>query len=100
MPILTTALANLVIILLIGAVAGFLFNRYSRSCLQRIGGSRRRDLTSALVGIAGAFIGFHISVIAGLLPSPLMHYVLAAVGAILVLWLCRGRLPTAPHRLT
>jgi uncharacterized membrane protein YeaQ/YmgE (transglycosylase-associated protein family) len=91
MPILTTALANLVVVLLIGAVAGFLFNRYSRSWLQRIGGSSRSDLTSALVGIAGAFIGFHISVIAGLLPSPLMHYVLAAVGAILVLWLWRGR---------
>ena len=85
MPILTTALANLVVILLIGAVAGLLFNRYSRSWLQRIGGSTRSDLTSALVGIAGAFIGFHISVIAGLLPSPLMHYVLAAIGAVLVL---------------
>ena len=91
MSILTTALANLVVILLIGAVAGLLFNRYSRSWLQRIGGSSRSDLTSALVGIAGAFIGFHISVIAGLLPSPLMHYVLAAIGAVLVLWLWRGR---------
>jgi uncharacterized membrane protein YeaQ/YmgE (transglycosylase-associated protein family) len=91
MAILTTAAANLVVILLIGAVAGFAFNRYSRSWLQRIGGSSRSDLTSALVGIAGAFIGFHISVIAGLLPSPLMHYVLAAIGAVLVLWLWRGR---------
>ena len=91
MPILTTALANLVIILLIGAVAGFVFNRYSRSWLARIGGSSRSDLTTALVGIAGAFIGFHISVIAGLLPSPLMHYLLAAVGAVLVLWLWRGK---------
>jgi uncharacterized membrane protein YeaQ/YmgE (transglycosylase-associated protein family) len=43
------------------------------------------------VGIAGAFIGFHISVILGLLPSPLMHFVLAAVGALIVLWLWRGR---------
>jgi uncharacterized membrane protein YeaQ/YmgE (transglycosylase-associated protein family) len=91
MPILTTALANLLIILLIGAVAGLVFNRYSRSWLARIGSSSRSDLTSALVGIAGAFIGFHVSVIAGLLPSPLMHYLLAAVGALLVLWLWRGR---------
>ncbi len=91
MPILTSALANLLIILLIGVVAGLLFNRYSRSWLSRIGGSSRSDLTSALVGIAGAFIGFHVSVIIGLLPSPLMHYLLAIVGAVLVLWLWRGK---------
>ena len=91
MPILTSALANLLIVLLIGAVAGLLFNRYSRSWLARIGGSSRSDLTSALIGIAGAFIGFHISAIVGLLPSPLMHYLLAAVGALVVLWLWRGR---------
>ncbi len=91
MPILTSALANLLIILLIGVVAGLFFNRYSRSWLARIGASSRSDLTSALVGIAGAFIGFHVSVIIGLLPSPLMHYVLAIVGAVLVLWLWRGK---------
>ena len=91
MAILTTALANLLIILLIGVVAGLFFNRYSRSWLARIGGSSRSDLTSALVGIAGAFIGFHVSVIIGLLPSPLMHYLLAIVGAILVLWPWRGK---------
>jgi uncharacterized membrane protein YeaQ/YmgE (transglycosylase-associated protein family) len=91
MPILTSALANLLIILLIGVVAGLVFNRYSRSWLARIGGSSRSDLTSALVGIAGAFIGFHISVAIGLLPSPPMHYLVAIVGAILVLWLWRGK---------
>jgi uncharacterized membrane protein YeaQ/YmgE (transglycosylase-associated protein family) len=91
MPILTSALANLLIILLIGVLAGLFFNRYSRSWLARIGGSSRSDLTSALVGIAGAFIGFHVSVIIGLLPSPLMHYLLAIVGAVLVLWLWRGK---------
>jgi uncharacterized membrane protein YeaQ/YmgE (transglycosylase-associated protein family) len=91
MPVLTSGLANLLIILLIGIVAGLFFNRYSRSWLARIGSSSRSDLTTALVGIAGAFIGFHISVIIGLLPSPLMHYLLAAVGAVLVLWLWRGR---------
>jgi uncharacterized membrane protein YeaQ/YmgE (transglycosylase-associated protein family) len=77
--------------LLIGVLAGLFFNRYSRSWLARIGGSSRSDLTSALVGIAGAFIGFHVSVIIGLLPSPLMHYLLAIVGAVLVLWLWRGK---------
>jgi len=48
-------------------------------------------VTSALVGIAGAFIGFHVSVILGLLPSPLMHYITAVIGALLILWFWRGR---------
>ncbi|HJU30641.1 MAG TPA: transglycosylase [Hyphomicrobiaceae bacterium] len=91
MAILTTALANLIIILIIGIVAGLFFNRYSRSWLARIGATSRSDMTTALVGIAGAFIGFHISVVLGLLPSPLMHYLLAVVGALVVLWLWRGR---------
>jgi uncharacterized membrane protein YeaQ/YmgE (transglycosylase-associated protein family) len=91
MAIGSTALFNLIIILVIGIVAGLVFNRYARSWLARLGTTTRSDITAALVGIAGAFIGFHISVILGLLPSPLMHFVLAAVGALIVLWLWRGR---------
>ena len=91
MAIGSTALFNLIIILVIGIVAGLVFNRYARSWLARLGSTTRSDVTAALVGIAGAFIGFHISVILGLLPSPLMHFVLAAVGALVVLWLWRGR---------
>ena len=91
MAIGSTALANLLIILVIGIVAGLAFNRYARSWLARLGSSTRSDITSALVGIAGAFIGFHLAVILGLLPSPLMLYLAAIVGAVLVLWLWRGR---------
>jgi uncharacterized membrane protein YeaQ/YmgE (transglycosylase-associated protein family) len=91
MAIGSTALANFLIILIIGVVAGLFFNRYARSWLARLGATTRSDITAALVGIAGSFIGFHISVILGLLPSPLMHYILAAVGALVVLWLWRGR---------
>ena len=40
---------------------------------------------------AGAFIGFHLAVIVGLLPTPLMLYLAAIVGALVVLWLWRGR---------
>jgi uncharacterized membrane protein YeaQ/YmgE (transglycosylase-associated protein family) len=79
------------VILIIGIVVGLAFNRYARNWLTRLGITSRSDITSALVGIAGAFIGFHISVILGLLPSPLMHFVLAAIGALMVLWLWRGR---------
>ena len=91
MAIGSTALANLLIILVIGIVVGLAFNRYARSWLARLGTTTRSDVTAALVGIAGAFIGFHSSVILELLPSPLMHYILAAVGAVVVLWLWRGR---------
>ena len=91
MAIGSTALANLIIVLIIGIAAGLLFNRYAGNWLARLGTTTRSDVTAALVGIAGAFIGFHISVILGLLPSPLMHYFLAAAGALVVLWLWRGR---------
>ena len=91
MAIGSTALANFLIILIIGIVAGLFFNRYARSWLARLGTTTRSDITAALVGIAGSFIGFHVSVILGLLPSPLMHYILAAAGALVVLWLWRGR---------
>ena len=49
------------------------------------------DVTACLVAIAGSFIGFHIGVIVGLLPSPLMFYITAAIGAAGVLWLWRGK---------
>lgn len=93
MPIVTTALANFIIVLVIGIVAGLAFNRYGRSWLGRQVADTTGvgDVTYALVGIAGAFIGFHIAVILGLLPTPLMLYIAAIVGAILTIWLWRGR---------
>jgi len=91
MAIGSTALASFLIVLIIGIVIGLGFNRYARGWLARLGATTHSDITSALVGVAGAFIGFHVSVILGLLPSPLMHYILAALGAVVVLWLWRGR---------
>jgi uncharacterized membrane protein YeaQ/YmgE (transglycosylase-associated protein family) len=91
MAIGSTALANFLIVLIIGIAVGLFFNRYARSWLARLGSTKRSDITAALVGIAGAFIGFHLGVIMGPLPSPLMLYVAAAIGAIVVLWLWRGR---------
>jgi hypothetical protein len=63
MAVGSTALFNLIIILVIGIVAGLSFNRYPRSWIARLGSTARGDATAALVGIAGAFIGFRISVI-------------------------------------
>jgi uncharacterized membrane protein YeaQ/YmgE (transglycosylase-associated protein family) len=91
MAIGSTALVNFLIILVIGILAGLAFNRYGSTWLSRQLVTRQSDLTAALVGIAGAFIGFHLAVIMGLLPSPLMLYLGAVVGALVVLWLWRGR---------
>ena len=91
MVIGSTALAHLLIVLIIGIVVGLFFNRYASTWLSRLGRTTHSDVTSALVGIAGAFIGFHLAVILGLLPTPLMLYLAAIVGAFVVLWLWRGR---------
>jgi len=91
MAIGTTAVMNFFIIIIIGVVVGLAFTRYASGWLARFSNTTRSDMTSALVGIAGAFMGFHIGVILGLLPSPLMFYLSALVGAVLVLWIWRGR---------
>lgn len=66
-------------------VVGLAFSRYARSWLASLGITTGSACTSALVGIAGAFIGFHLGVILGLLPSPLMLYFGAVAGASVVL---------------
>ena len=91
MAIGSTALAHFLIVLIIGIVVGLFFNRYARTWLARLGTSSHSDMTSALVGVAGAFIGFHLGVILGLLPTPLMLYLAAVIGAVVVVWLWRGR---------
>lgn len=88
MPIVTTALMNLIIVVVIGIVVALAMNRFAGSWLKRV--TAPSDVTSALVGIAGAFIGFHLGVVFGLLPSPLMLYLVAALGAAVTLWLWRG----------
>jgi len=79
-------IAIFLLVLLIGIVAGLLSQRYFNSSwvLKQLGG-RRRTITSALVGIAGAFIGFHIGALLGL-GSALVLLLCAAAGAALVLW--------------
>lgn len=93
MPMLTTALINLIVVLVIGIGVGLAFRRYGRTWLSRqtAGLTGTSDVTFALVGIAGSFIGFHVVVMLGLLPSPLMLYIGAVFGAALTVWLWRGR---------
>jgi uncharacterized membrane protein YeaQ/YmgE (transglycosylase-associated protein family) len=83
-----TPTLTFIIVLLVGVVVGIAAQRMARaSWLSRqIAGGRRADLTSALVGIAGAFIGFHIGAIIALSAGMILLFIFAIVGAVLVLW--------------
>jgi uncharacterized membrane protein YeaQ/YmgE (transglycosylase-associated protein family) len=76
-------------VLLIGVVVGLGAVRIVRPSwlTPKLAGGRRAELTSALVGIAGAFIGFHAAALFAL--STVVLLVGAAVGAILVVWVWR-----------
>jgi uncharacterized membrane protein YeaQ/YmgE (transglycosylase-associated protein family) len=93
MAIGSAALLNFIVILAIGIIAGLVLNHYGRSWLGRkVGGvTRGGNITYALIGIAGSFMGFHLAVIFGLLPSPVMLYLAAVAGAVITVWLWRGR---------
>jgi len=87
-----SALSTFIILVVIGIVVGLISNRYGRTWMGRqvadvtgVG-----DVTYSLIGIAGSFMGFHVGVILGLLPSPML-YIVAIIGAALTLWLWRGR---------
>lgn len=92
MPILTTAIVTFILLVVIGAVVGLIFNRRGRSWIGRqvADATGAGDVTYSLVGIAGSFMGFHVGVILGLLPT-LLLYVVAVLGAALTIWLWRGR---------
>jgi uncharacterized membrane protein YeaQ/YmgE (transglycosylase-associated protein family) len=93
MGVVTTGLIDLIVIIAIGIIVGLVFNRYGRSWLGRrmadVTGAG--DITYSLVGIAGSFIGFHLAVLLGLLPTPLMLFLAAVIGAVITIWLWRGR---------
>ena len=84
---MTTALQILIIVTLIGILAGLAVTRYGRGWF----GTRASDFTAAFVGIAGAFLGFHTGVAAGLTPVPVADYLVAIVGALVTLWAWRNR---------
>ena len=82
---------SFVLVLLIGIVAGLIAHRISRvSWLSHITGSHRAAVTNVLVGVAGAFVGYHIAVLLRLGGSGSLVPLLGAVaGAALVLWAWR-----------
>jgi uncharacterized membrane protein YeaQ/YmgE (transglycosylase-associated protein family) len=79
------------IILVIGILAGIIFDRVAGpSWLTRqFAGSTRGIMTSSLIGIAGAFIGFHLAGLFRLSRGPLALVIAVGLGAAVVLWLWR-----------
>ena len=77
------------LVLVIGIVIGLAATRIVRPSwlTQKLAGGRRAEFTSALVGIAGAFIGFHAAALVAL--STFVLLVGAAIGAIVVVWVWR-----------
>jgi uncharacterized membrane protein YeaQ/YmgE (transglycosylase-associated protein family) len=84
-----TPAVTFLIVVLIGIAAGLIFDRFAGPgwLTRQIAGSTRSIVTSALVGIAGAFIGFNIAALLGLLGIAAL--IGAVVGAAVVLWAWR-----------
>ena len=80
-----------IVVLVIGIAAGLLFDRLAGpSWLARqFSGSNRAIITSALVGIAGALIGYHVAVLLALGSGLLMAIIAAALGAAAMLFVWR-----------
>ncbi|MBX9828566.1 MAG: transglycosylase [Xanthobacteraceae bacterium] len=77
------------IVLVIGAVLGLVFDRLlGRGWLARKITGGRQYLTSALVGVAGSFIGYHLAIMFKL-GAGWPQLLGAAIGALVVLWVWR-----------
>ena len=87
----TDPIVTFLLVLVIGIVAGILFDRLAGpSWLARqFSGSTRGIITSALVGVAGAFVGYHIALLLALSSGLVMSVIAAAVGAGVVLFAWR-----------
>ncbi len=78
------------IVLVIGIVAGLLFDRFlGPSWFVRQFAGTRAIVTSALVGIAGALIGFHIATLLALGGGVIVLYIGAVIGAAVILYVWR-----------
>ena len=83
---------TLFIILAIGTVAGIIYDRLAGPgwLTRQFAGSARGVVTSALVGIAGSFIGFHaVALIALSQARGFIPFIGAAIGAAITLWAWR-----------
>jgi uncharacterized membrane protein YeaQ/YmgE (transglycosylase-associated protein family) len=78
------------LVLVIGIAVGLIFDRFAGPgwLTRQIAGKTRPMLTSSLIGIAGAFIGYHVALILAF-GRGYGAFIAAALGAAVVLWLWR-----------
>ena len=88
---ITDPVVTLLLVTAIGIIAGLLFDRLAGpSWLARqFAGGNRGIVTSALVGVAGAFVGYHIAILLALGGGLITAVIAAAVGAAAVLFAWR-----------
>jgi uncharacterized membrane protein YeaQ/YmgE (transglycosylase-associated protein family) len=84
-------LVAFLLVLVVGVVAGLLFDRLAGpSWLARqFSGSSRGIVTSTLVGVSGAFVGYHIAILLALGGGLITSVIAAAAGAAAVLFAWR-----------
>ena len=84
-----TPAVTFLLLLVIGVVAGLVFDRFAGPgwLTRQVAGPNRLMVTSALIGIAGAFIGYHIAILLGLVGF--IALLVAVAGALVVLWVWR-----------
>ncbi len=78
--------AVFLILLVIGIAAGLLFDRFAGPSwfTRQIAGKNRMMATTALVGVAGSFVGYHLFVLLGVIGTAAL--IGAVIGAAAVLW--------------
>jgi uncharacterized membrane protein YeaQ/YmgE (transglycosylase-associated protein family) len=83
----TDPIATFVLVLVIGVVAGVLFDGLAGPSwfARQFSGSSRGMITSALVGVAGAFVGYQIAVLVALSGGLVTSVISPAGGAAVVL---------------
>jgi uncharacterized membrane protein YeaQ/YmgE (transglycosylase-associated protein family) len=79
---------SIVLVILIGVACGALAQRFGRRSRapERLAPTRGL-LTHVLIGIAGAFLGFHAAMLTGLgVEQPIVPFAVTALVASLMLW--------------
>jgi uncharacterized membrane protein YeaQ/YmgE (transglycosylase-associated protein family) len=83
-----TPTVTFLIVLAIGALAGLLFDRFAGPnwFKRQIVGAMPSMITSALVGVAGAFVGFHLAESLKLTPYAALAGALVGAAVVLFGW--------------
>jgi uncharacterized membrane protein YeaQ/YmgE (transglycosylase-associated protein family) len=80
--LLADPIVTLILIILIGAIIGWFYEEWMHS--------PHGYITSALVGVAGSYTGYHLATLVKLSDhAAIISLIAAALGALIVLWLWR-----------